>query len=322
MITPLYGCSQPDLYSACRLAWNLCSKNLAAFIAFSLQYSEAFVAANLAAVNAADFMLDLPARTALAKSAKEDLNEAKAEVIFQYGLLTAYIKKVFPAAKYDLMLDESGWAYLSKASVKGAWSSTAALIGSAVPFLDKYADVFADSKVVPPTFVDTFKATAKDFNEKVITSKNADAAASEGGDGKVIANNAIYTATIDMLEDGKKNFRKNPDLAKQFTWATFVAQTHGVKNAGFGGKVTDEDNPKLGIAATVVVKNNDKTVTSDTEGRYEFGPLSMGDYSATFSATGYDSKTIDAVGISTGVTTRLNVALTKTKISGALNAGA
>ena len=317
MITPSYGCSQPDLYSACRLAWKLCQKNLAAFVIFSLQYSEAFIAAHFVAVDAADFMLDFPARKALAKSAREDLDEAKRELVYQYGLLTAYIKKAFDASKAPLMLVESGEGYLAKARDKGGWSSASSLINSALPFLDKYAAVLSSENIMPPAFIVTFRAVAKDFNDKNTVSQDANDAIGEGGDAKVIANNALYLSVRAMLEDAQKIFRKNPDLAKQFVWSTLVAQTHGVKNAGFAGKITDADNPKLGVVATITVKNSDKTAISDSDGRYELGPLSMGDYSVTITAVGYETMTVE-IAINTGVTARLNVNLKKVVVSGLL----
>lgn len=308
MISVNYGCSQPDLYNASRSAWKLCQKNLAAFTAFSPRYSDAFIAQNQAAVDAADLLLDYAARKAKAQSARVDLLSAKDELIYKYGFLTAYIKKAFEPSKQEFMLAASGEGYLAKTKTNN-WSSASSLISSAVPFLDEYVATLTNNENMPPSFVATFKAVAKDFNDKYAISQNADANVGEETDTKLIANNALYNAVRTMLEDAQSIFRRDVTLAKQFVWSTIVAQTHGIKNAGVNGKIT-ADNNKNGIANVLVAAvGTDKTTTSDTEGRYDLSPLSNGTYTLTFSCNGFESKTIENIMVNTGVTTRQHVSL-------------
>ena len=307
MVTTNYSCAQADLYNAGRIFWRLYATKLSSFSEFSPMYTDALAEERLADIEAADLMPDKAARESTAGNVLLSLETSKKDFLYQYGLLQGYIARIFEGTKRDLMLASSGEGYLAKAK-SGNWGSTASLISSVVLFMTEKQAELAAANIMPLAFPDKIKATAKTLSDKYAAWDAAKQAVTEGGDAKIKANNAIYEGIKMVCQDAKKIFANDATTAKTFVWATILDKTHGTRNAGVGGKITNGDN-KTGVAEVRIrILNTDKVMMTDSEGRFEIAPLSMGSYTAVVEKEGYESLTVPFE-IKTGVMTRLNGSL-------------
>ena len=89
-----------------------------------------------------------------------------------------------------------------------------------------------------------------------------------------------------------------------------MAQTHGVRNAGVGGKVTiDGTKMILEDVKITIVEVNKTAITEKKTGKFEITPLSSGKYTIIVEKEGYVTQIFKDFKINTGVTARLNVAM-------------
>ncbi len=309
MATSNYGCSQADLYNAGRIFWRLYASKITLFSEFSPMYTEALAEQRLADIEAADMMPDKVTRESTAGNVLLSLEDAKKDFLYQYGLLQSYISRIFDGTKRDLMLASSGEGYLSKAK-GGNWNNTSSLISSVVLFMNENNAEMAAANIMPLTFPSKIKASAKTLSDKYAEWEVAKRAVSESSDAKIKANNALFDYIKTVCQDAKKIFANDPSTAKMFVWTTILDKTHGTRNAGVSGKITNGDTNIVLEDVRIRILNTDKLVLTDAEGRFEITPLSMGSYTAIIEKEGYETLTI-TFEIKTGVTTRLNGTLKK-----------
>ena len=304
MVATNYSCAQADLYNAGRILWRLYATKLSSFSDFSPMYTDALAAQRLADIEAADMMPDKVTREATAGNVLLTLEESKKDFLYQYGLLQSYISRIYEGSKRDLMLASSGEGYLSKAKA-GNWNNMSSLISSVVLFMNENQAEMVAANVMPLTFSDKIKASAKMLSDKYAEWDVAKRAVTEGGDAKIKANNALFDNIKMVCQDAKKIFANDINTAKMFVWATILDKTHGTRNAGVSGKITNGDAKSVLVGASIRILNTDKVVMTDSDGRFEISPLSMGSYTAIIEKEGYETLTI-VFEIKTGVTTRLN----------------
>ena len=309
MILTNYNCSQQDLYNACRISWDLCASKSSDFVAFKSKYTPAFVAQNRAEVDAADRLPDAAARRAIAQSARMDMIPLKDTVVKYSGWLKSYIDDAFEVSKRDIMYNAAGEGYLAKAKAEN-WGSVTALLSSAIPFIDDNLATLTANENMPAEFPQKFKDVESAFKAAYSKWLSADNAAAEQTDFKIVSNNAIYNNVIAMLTDGQRLFKEDSGIAKQYSFATIVAQTHGIKNAGLAGKVTQVGGKIPIIGAKVSIEGTDKFVLTDSEGKYELTPLSMGIYTISITFDTFIAQSFANQIIKTGTMTRLNMQLT------------
>ena len=104
-------------------------------------------------------------------------------------------------------------------------------------------------------------------------------------------------------------YKKDPESAQLFVWTSVLAQTHGVRNAGVGGKVTIDGTKMIleGVKLTIIEVGK-TAFTEKKTGKYEMTPLSSGKYTMLIEMEGYEPQTIKFK-VNTGSITRLNVAM-------------
>ena len=304
MIASSYNCSQQDLYNACRIGWQMCQNKLSDFGSMKAKYKPAFIEQNLADIETADRLSDNAARNAVAQGMRLDLIDLKDQIVKQYGWLKAYIDDAFPLAKRDIMYNAAGEGYLAKAKGR-SWGSVTALLSSAIPFIEDNKTVLAANENMPPKFVEDFKALELAFKTAYTAWLTADKATVELTDAKVTANNTLYNNLQAMLTDGQRLFRDDATIAKQFSFTHILAQTHGIKNARLTGKVTQWESGLPVMGAVISLKDTDKAIVTDEEGRFDMMPLAAGIYTVLVKADACETQTFTDIVIKTGVTTRL-----------------
>ncbi|HUM45354.1 MAG TPA: choice-of-anchor B family protein [Chitinophagales bacterium] len=105
-------------------------------------------------------------------------------------------------------------------------------------------------------------------------------------------------------------------LAADIEEGLFVLGANYVPAALLNGKVTDyTGGGNLNGVSISIVGASNTTATSDLSGNYKTGYGTAGTYSVTFTKSGYYTKTITGVTLTSGVTTTLNTTLKKTTLS-------
>ena len=304
----LYNCSQQDFYNAARLGIKICGDKVADLGKLKGKYTPEFFTFLLADVNAADQMPDADNRRAMRQNVRLDLVALKNKVLKLYGFLKSYIDEAYDADRRDLMYTAAGDGYAAKARAEN-WGSVTTLLSSAIPFTEKNKDHLTAKNNMPPTFLDDLKAAEQAFKAGYDIFL-----AIEGGkvqaDEKIAANNAVYTAIVSLLTDAQRVFKdEDPAFAKKLSFSALVAQTHGTKNAGLVGKITQTDGKTPIVGAIVSLAGTEKTTVTDSEGKYEFYPLSIGSYSVMVKADTYITQTVSEQNIKLGTVSRLNFQL-------------
>ena len=98
----------------------------------------------------------------------------------------------------------------------------------------------------------------------------------------------------------------------------FIVLISGQLNAQTAGKLagrgTDENGQPL-IGATVIVESTNKGAVTDFDGYYTILNLRAGTYSVEFRYTGFQSKKVEAIAVSTDQTTKIDVKLQSTSFT-------
>ncbi len=108
------------------------------------------------------------------------------------------------------------------------------------------------------------------------------------------------------------NFQKIPVMIFLFFFMVLLSSQVMSQTAGkMAGRVTDENGQPL-IGATVIIEGTNKGAVTDYDGYYAVLNMRAGSYSAEFRYTGFQSKKIESISISTDQTTKIDVVLQST----------
>lgn len=310
MITSNYNCTQTDLYKACRFVWLLCQQYLTAFSDYKSNYTAAYIAENLALINAVEAMPDHEARSLPVKGSRQDLLVERLEAKDFWKLLEGYIEKAYKedAVNKAAMLGEAGQTYFDKVS-GGSWAEIEGLLTAMVPFVQTRQDVLTQKAFMSASFLPRLEAHQIKFNTAHQMWKTEDNATTPATEAKITANNDLKNRAFEVLADGKLALIKDKTNAQKFVWATILTQIRSVKPTGLGGKVTIQDTKKGIGTASVSIPALGLTVSCDKDGRYEFPTLTEGVYTLEFKAEDYQTLVVADREIKTGVKGRLNVEL-------------
>lgn len=309
MSKPLYNCAQANLYETCRLIVKSCLTILTDLTGFKPKYTQAFFDQLSDKIEAADMLPDLAARQSLSKRLDLDLQAARDKIVLKFSMLQSYIDECFTGGEVKIMYGEAGAARIAKVK-KNNWVEMTQLMSSVLLFFDNHSPVLLANNNMPAQFETDFRALiaeAKSINNAL---DDANKAANEKKDEKIDANNDIFTSVSSVLTDVQRMYQDTQEKAKQYTFANFESQTHGIKNAGLSGKVLRDVNNFAIKGAKITIKNYEKTAETDKDGKFEITPLSSGKYTVIVECEGYITREFKDVVIKTGVTTRLNVLLT------------
>jgi hypothetical protein len=310
-----YNCAQPDLYLACRNGWQLCKRNLAVFAAKKPKYTDALIAENLEAINAADLLPDVNARYTDYDLARLAIDACNNEILANFDLLTSYINDAFEVSQLDIMYRAAGKAFVAKAR-KDDWSSVSSLLNAAIPFIEKYMATLETTVLtpsvknnMPPAFLTEFKDLQARFNAAYEDLQHSDKTGANKTVEKIAANNAIYRNVMAMFKDAQLIFSNDNALKDQFTFVNVLGMARGTKQAGIAGFVTDDETGNPLVGATIAIKGTQKSTTSNDKGRFEIAPLLAGVCAVTVTAKDFVPQTFNTIEIKSGSMTRLNVVL-------------
>lgn len=308
MITPLYKCSQQELYSVCRLGWGACSEHLSVFSAHRAIYTPSYIATKLTAIADAEALPGNPVLRGAKKVTRNDLAGFQATCVELFNILMPYIIVAFPndSATY---LDMAGQGYLVDAT-KRNWVSMEALNKAAKNFIADHLTELTANLNMPATFQQEFKAAADEFElQHGLFLGKGNVKPKQISD-KIKKNNEIYLELKEMLEDGKARFQKDKETRQQFVLSRLLYLVGGSGTSGIKGYVVDAatDMPIEGVEISIYKKRN--KVMTDSEGHYAFLKVAAGHYEVTFKKAGYVPVVLADFEINVGTTTTLNQIMT------------
>jgi hypothetical protein len=306
MVYASYNCTQQQAYNTCRFAWRACQQNLLSFADYKSNYTLAFIAENLDAIDAADALDDHKARYSTTKQLYVALTDEKDNVIDLYVYLKGYIVTAYAENIRDIVIEEAGQQYFAGANT-GKWASVTGLLSAMLPFVFKNEAILIEKGFAPKNFLTRVQETKQRFDAVYKTYKEEEDSAANATEEKVVATNDVCAKVLDMLADAKIVFRRDETNAKKFIWNYFLSQTRGSKNAGLAGFVRDKETNKGIEKAEVFIVGTDKIVTTDKEGRFDFSPLNPAEYILQFSASGYTTVVSDKKMVKSSVVGRINV---------------
>ena len=303
----LYNLSQSVLFLVLEYIGNLMEEHLAVLSVYKAKYKAAFIADFRADLQIA---IDLPDAIVSYNPVKEDRKELikiKEDLLRQFGRLKGYVVDAYTDPEtIKSMYVSAGQQHYEKAYVSN-WASVKALSAKALKFIKENEAVLMAKENMPADFKDRFEKIKTDFDTAHKNWNSKDVGTYDTTDAKIDACNAIYSRATAILADLVIVFDENPTLAKRFTITAITAQMKGTTAAGVGGKVTIMGTKTVLNNASVTLVELNKSVKTNTDGRFELSPVASGEYTLRIEAEGYKTITMEAYEIKIGTIGRLNV---------------
>ncbi len=269
-----YHCPQKDLYIIVKLGWTSYAEFLPDFVAFKTTYDAQLGIDQLAALEAARLLPDETTREDIHKSLRIEMEPMGLECLELWSDMSSYIRDAFPVDQYETKRLAAGWDCYAAAQGED-WEAMSELMSKGVKFVNDHTAVLTTPGGMPATFLQRMTDAAAAFDVKLILFLNAEETAQIQTDAKNAANNALYHTMMDMFEDAKKVFRKQPSVRNQFVFETLRdlvgTTTGGGTSTGmkFYGLVTDSSgNPIVGATVSASNSEGSESTTTGVGGLY------------------------------------------------------
>lgn len=296
-----YNCSQAELYSGLNSAWDSQAEREAAFIVENTKYTAGLSVTRKAAIQAAKAMPDGQARYADSESLRVDLTEELDSVLGKWNSLDGYIKGAFKGAHYKPRIEEAGKQYYETSAEKN-WEDVSLLLEAGKTFITTHSAVLIADGGMPAGFAAAYDGV-RVYDGLYTDFKDARQDAQEQTDAKLDANNDIYEAGREMMEDGKHIFRKNASVRERFTWDRILAMITPDTTGGgpspddfsIMGTVTDSVTGLPIDGAAVVVQSPEVIVLTNAQGKYLIPKRPAGTYTLFVHKDGYAEQSIGGI---------------------------
>jgi hypothetical protein len=212
-----YDCSMAALYAGLNIVWDSQAEHEAEFAAENTLYTPGLAATRKTAIADAQALPDGQARGAEAEVLRIALTEKHDVIIGKWNSLDGYIGKAFKGEYYKPRIEEAGKQYYEKAANQN-WEFVKQLLVSAKSFITAHNAVLVSDGGMPAGFATGIDTVKTEFEGLYSDFKDAQQDSQEQTDAKILANNAIYKDGREMMEDGKRIFRKNASVRDRFIW--------------------------------------------------------------------------------------------------------
>jgi len=302
--TPVYKCTQLELYSICETATSNLEANLPVFADFKTKYTAGFVADIKTQRTDAMALPDADVRDAVSETLRVEMLPFANDCVKYFQFLKGYIDGAFAP---DLRvinyrsagLDEYEGARLSN------WEDMIGMNLKMNAFITANAALLASAGFMPATFAGNVSTASAGFATKYAAFKLA-RQTSENTAAKIKANNALYKNMMDFMTDGQMLFSGRDEMKKLFTFSILKSLVSPPGSASLKVAVKNADTtPATGITVSLkLVDSNAPAVNavSDALGEVLFGAIDAGVYSVTVGFTPAQNYTKE---VNTGVAARL-----------------
>lgn len=221
-----YNCTQAELYAGLDIIWDSQAEHEQEFITENTKYTAGLSITRKTAIDQARDLPDGQGRGATAEDLRLTLIELHDIVIGKWNSLDGYIKKAFKGVHYKPRIEEAGKPHYEKA-YRQNWEEVILLLQNGKHFITVHETVLTNTGGMPGNFATDYDAAKVDFGNTYKAFKDAQQDAQEETDKKILANNAIYRDGREMMEDGKRIFRKNASLRDRFVWERIMELVSG-----------------------------------------------------------------------------------------------
>ena len=304
-----YPCSQQSLYTVAALVWKSYDDNLASFTELKGKYTKPFSVAALLDLKAARDLPTVHSRNSIPESIRIQLLPLGLTCLSNQRKLKSYINEVFPDNAAKPMLAAAGFNSYSSA-INESWEEMNTMVTAGHTFIDSNSTTLqAGTENMPLAFKTTY-ATDKTAFETVYSNYIASTQATPGGtNDKIVANNAVYSTLMAMMEDGRLIFENDSIKKALFTFGTVLSNVTGVGSTGMHITAIDSIS-KLRIehfTATVQPGDEAGNAAKDTLDL----KMPADTYTVVIMAPGYHDVIVSSVVLTTGVMHRLEVIMVK-----------
>jgi type II secretory pathway pseudopilin PulG len=304
-----FNFTQQELYAITPFFWNAVSRFLPQFSVIFPFYTEGYVAEQLKKIEQARAIPNQVTRQDDKKTKGLSLDDALNDCLICYRTLKAYIARLYPTAELQkIKIEASGQKHYTKAA-----SNNRAALGdlndSAIQFLKNNAEDIKGKNIVPDSFLAQYEAAIEQYQTAQTEYVNAASEVKDLTTDNTDANNEIYQAMIQGIDEAKIVFAKDPAQSDYFSVSNFLSLMSGSSFAGLKGTITDEVTKKGVKDAQIWISGKDKPLTTDKYGKFDLGQLGSGTYTIRVTAEGYVEQTFAKYDIKTGVYNYLNVTL-------------
>lgn len=301
-----YNCSQQTLYTAANLGWNSCLQHIDKFKEFSDRYDAAFVADNIAAVEAAAILPDDQSRNGITETYRIQLTQLADTCLADFQRLKRYIARAFNPEFHKAQYEMAGQSYYEKAANYN-WDSLKGLLTSASNYINTNLSTLTADQNMPSTFQASFDANKNSFTTLHPQFLDSEETSRQDAAVKIKANNDVYTELINMFLDGQQIFRDEPEVKKQFIFDQVLLLIDGAGTAGVRGTIIDSVS-KLSIqGASIVTVPGTYQGESNEDGIYRISPMASGFYTLKFSHPSYAELVIESHEVKVGTVSTLNI---------------
>lgn len=308
-IAPKYPCSQMDFISAAKTAWQNFLLYVIVFSNFKALYKDSTAANAIKALDDSKKMPDVKQRNEKSETARKGLLGLNESCTDLFQRLKLYIDTAYSEDVRQIKYEAAGQQYYDGA-MNNDWESTMMLMNAVTEFIEGHeVDLMANDNM-PATFKNGAVDAETGFNElyenyKVFAETGVATAA------KIKALNACYQTLNNMLNDGKRLFKKEEEIQQLFVFSSILAKINSAK-AGIAGLVTDELTDVAIVNATMTVKYENEpafTLQINADGSFN-EELKGGKATVIVMAPNYEVAT-KVLEIPTGTTVRMDVKLKK-----------
>ncbi len=301
---PKFNCPQEGLYAVSDLGCSMLTDNLSVFTKFSPSYDANFVDGLRTKTADAAAMPGETNRAGRRRSMKVNLSKAKVAAMNEWQHLKGYIEKAWTdQVMQKAKLSEAGSNLYRQASNGSDWAMVNKLMGSGLLFMTENDAALKLNKNMPDDFVKTYQQKMDEF-AKLYKSYGGTGSTNEiQSNAKRLANNNVYEQVIQVCKVGRRIFKGDSTMQKQFSF------TQMLKKVGYGGTAGITFNlsfgkNKLPVAdADAVTTDLKYSGIGNAHGVLKINRMTEGEHTFTISALGFDDLVV-TVTLQAGVKSR------------------
>ena len=291
-----YNCSQPELYTVAETIGDSFTAHQAELIDYNTDYTPTTGTDLKAEAQAARAMPDEDVRRGGQKALKRQLGAAALVCFVLFNQLATAIRKAFGEDE-SAMLDEAGKASY-RAGQQGNWDSVTVMNTTVLDFVAAHAAELTAGGL-PGNYVASMTTASSNFGTAYAAYLNKRKRNTELTDEKLKADNALKAKVQDLCEDGRKVFRLNAAVRKEFTFSAVLAMIRSnAKKHSLSGTVTRAAD---GTPVVQAVAKLEQILLDGSIGRTEVVKTDVNGLFKFMTADGLYRLSISAVGLLSAV---------------------
>jgi hypothetical protein len=309
MITRKFNCTQQELFAACSIGWDLCTRHIEMFTAFKPKYNAAYIAEQRASIAAAMAEPGSSRRSAALELKLQELRKQNQLCVESCLKLKRHMDEVWKGEELQGMLKKAGIDD-TREMRRHQFEVTQQTMVSAALFLSANKTLLTANLNMAEDFDTSFTARKEAFQtiyHNYLDSLNNSTAHSR----EVLERlNDIYSNMSAMFADARVIFRQTPEVQKRFSFELVLSNVRSSGWAGIRGSLTLGGMPyKELIDLEMRIPETGEIITPDEEGRYQFDQLKAGFYTIEVKAAGYQNYNLTGIEVKKSTYTQLNLDL-------------